>query len=200
MKILIIGGYGTVGSAATAALRDGHDITIAGRSKGDIQVDITDPASIKDMYEATGLSDAVIVAAGGSHFGPVEEMNHDDVMKGVNSKMMGQINTVLIGQHYIKPGGSFTLTTGILSDDPVDGSIVSCIVNNGIHGFVMSSAPELARRNLRINVVSPGLVENSVERLGKLFPGYNHIPMASVGQAYYKAVLGNKTGEIITIY
>lgn len=203
MKILIIGGNGTVGGAAVEALKSkDHTIVTAGRNNADLFVDITDPATIKAMYESSKADpfNAVVIASGGSYKGNIETMTHENVMQGVHSKMMGQINTVLIGQHYIKPNGSFTLTTGVLSDEPVNGTIVSCIINNGIHGFAISAAPELLRQGLRVNVVSPGLVADSVEKLGKAFPGYNHIPMEDVGQAYVKSVMGHQSGQIIRIY
>lgn len=203
MKVLVIGGEGTVGGAAVKALKkSGLSVLTAGRNSGDIQVDIEQEQSISAMYESLKSDpvDAVVIASGASHKGPIETMRSSDVLKGVKSKMMGQINTVLIGQHYMKASGSFTLTTGILSDEPVNETLVSCVINNGIHGFVIGASPELLRRSIRINVISPGLVEDSVAKLGKAFPGYNPIPMLTVGNAYVKSVLGHQTGQIYRIY
>ena len=39
--------------------------------------------------------------------GPWKKMTDKEFRKGVDGKMMGQINLVLIGQHYINPKGSF---------------------------------------------------------------------------------------------
>ena len=77
---------------------------------------------------------------------------------------MGQINLVRIGKDYINPGGSFTLTTGILADDPVPMTTSAAMVNGGIHSFVKAAALEM-KKDQRINVVASGLVEDAVENL-----------------------------------
>src|SRR5690348_1866293 len=114
MKIIIIGATGTIGKHVVKALEKDHEVIKAGTKTGDVQVDISDPDSIKAMYEKAGAFDALICIAGDGHFGPLESMTDSDFRVTVNSKMMGQVNLVLIGQHYINPNGSFTLTSGSL--------------------------------------------------------------------------------------
>ena len=70
---------------------------------------------------------------------------------------MGQVNVVRIGMNYLNHGGSFTLTTGILADDPVVLTTKAAMANGGIHSFVQAAALEM-KNDTRINVVSPGLV------------------------------------------
>ena len=74
MRILIVGANGTVGRAATMALQDRHEIVRVGRTSGDINADLTDPASIKSVFAKSGKVDALICTAGHSHFG-VSVMN-----------------------------------------------------------------------------------------------------------------------------
>jgi hypothetical protein len=112
---------------------------------------------------------------------------------------MGQVNLVRIGQKHLNTGGSFTLSTGILADDPVVGSTSPAMVNGGIHSFVKAVALELAN-GVRINVVSSGLVEDAVEKYEAYFPGHNPIPMDKVINAYVKSVEGKGNGDTITIY
>jgi len=38
--------------------------------------------------------------------------------KGIKGKLMGQVNLVLVGQHYINPKGSFTLIAGTPTHQP----------------------------------------------------------------------------------
>ena len=64
MRILIIGGYGIVGGTATKALSGRHDVIVAGRTRGDVQVDISDIDSIRAMYDTVPNLDAVVCAAG----------------------------------------------------------------------------------------------------------------------------------------
>ena len=54
MRILLIGASGTVGSAVKAELAQRHDVISIGRNSGDFQVDISDSASIRRLFEQTG--------------------------------------------------------------------------------------------------------------------------------------------------
>ena len=110
MKIIIIGASGTIGKHVVKALETGNEIIKVGLKSGDHQVDISDTGSIKEMFEKVGQFDALISTTGDAHFGPLKDMTDSEFRIGINSKLMGQINLVLIGQHYINPKGSFTLT------------------------------------------------------------------------------------------
>ena len=195
MKIVIVGATGTLGKKVTADLEKDHEIIKVGTKSGDIQADITDPVSLKQMFGKIGSFDALICAAGSGHFGPLNEMTDEDFRKGVNSKMMGQINLVLIGQHYINPKGSFTLISGVLSEDPVKNSVNLAAVNSAVNGFVKAAALEL-ENGVRINAVSPGVVEDSPEMFDA-FPGHKPVSMERVVYGYRKSVLGHITGQVI---
>ena len=195
MKIIIVGATGTLGKRVTADFEKDHEIIKVGTKTGDIQADITDPASLKQMFEKIGSFDALVCAAGGGYFGPLSEMTNEDFRKGVNSKMMGQINLVLLGQHYINPKGSFTLISGVLSEDPVKNSVNLATVNSAVNGFVKAAALEL-ENGVRINAVSPGVVEDSPEMFDA-FPGHKPVSMERVVYAYRKSVLGHITGQVI---
>ena len=157
MRILIAGASGTVGKAAHAALGPKHDIVTAGRSSGDFRVDLMDEASIAAMYREAGKFDAVVACSGHTHFGPVDKMTPANFMKGINDKLMGQINLVLLGIAHVNDGGSFTLTSGVLDRDPIRGGANAAAVNGALGGFAFGAAIEMPR-GIRINVVSPGLL------------------------------------------
>jgi len=59
MKLLIIGGKGTIGKKVSAHFSRTHEIIIAGRTSGDVTVDIADSKSIKAMFESIGIIDAI---------------------------------------------------------------------------------------------------------------------------------------------
>ncbi|MEO6633318.1 MAG: short chain dehydrogenase [Mucilaginibacter sp.] len=198
MKIIIIGATGTIGKHITAALQKNHEIITAGSKSGDMQVDITVPGSIEKFFEQIGKFDALISATGNAHFGPLATMTDADFRKGIDSKLMGQINLVLIGQHYINPKGSFTLTSGILSDDPIVLGANLSAVNGAINGFVTSAAVEL-QNGVRINAISPGVFEESPDYF-PYFPGHIPVAMDKVTQAYIKSALGFGTGQVIKVY
>lgn len=198
MKIIIVGGTGTIGKHVTAALNKNHEVVVAGSKSGDIQVDITSTDSITSLFEKTGKFDALVSVAGDGHFGPLSSMTDADFRKGINSKLMGQVNLVLIGQHYVNPSGSFTLTSGILSHDPVFAGAALSAVNSGLDGFVRGAAIEL-KNDVRINAVSPGVVEDS-PGFFPYFPGHIPVTMHRVTQAFLKSILGFSTGTVIEVF
>jgi NAD(P)-dependent dehydrogenase (short-subunit alcohol dehydrogenase family) len=200
MKILIVGGKsGTIGKTVANRLSRKHDVITAGRNSGDVRVDMASSESIKKMFEATGKVDAIVNCAGATKWGPFADLSEEDFYVGLKGKLMGQVNLVRIGRRYLNKGGSITLTTGILADDPVQGATNSAMANGAIHGFVLAVSQE-HRHEFRLNVVSPGLVEDSAERLGDAFPGHTPIPMEKVAAGYERSVEGLRTGEIIRIY
>ena len=199
MKLLIIGGQGTIGKKVSAHFSKKHEIIIAGRVSGDVTVDIADSESIKAMFESIGKIDAILCIAGEAKWAPFDSLTEDDFYIGLRSKLMGQVNLVRIGQDYLNTGGSFTLTTGILADYPVVMTTSAALVNGGIHSFVKAAALELKNEH-RINVVSSGLVEDAVGKYEAYFPGHNPIPMQKVVNGYVKSVEGKGTGEIIRMY
>lgn len=199
MKILIIGGNGTIGKTVSAHFSKQHEVIICGRTSGDVTADIADSASLKAMFELVGKVDAVLCIAGEAKWAEFASMTEDDFYIGLKSKLMGQVNLVRIGKDFLNTGGSFTLSTGILADHPVYMTSSPAMVNGGIHSFVRAVSMEL-ENNLRINVVSSGLVEDAIDKYGAYFPGDNPIPMKKVVNGYVKSVMGKGTGQIIRMY
>jgi nucleoside-diphosphate-sugar epimerase len=119
MKIVLIGAAGTLGSAVDKALNARYEIVRVGRKSGDFQVDITDPASIEQLFSKIGEFDAVVSTAGDVHFGPLADFTQDKFQIGLRSKLMGQVNLVAFGLKHIRDCGSFTLTTGQINEDPI---------------------------------------------------------------------------------
>lgn len=199
MKIIIIGATGTIGKKVTEELGKRHEIVRVGAQRGDVQVDMTSISSIQGMYKKVGAFQALVCAAGAGHFGPFHTMTEEDFYKGIRSKLMGQVNLVMIGKEYIDDGGSFTLTSGVLANDPVRGGVGLSLVNGGLHSFVRGAAIELSR-GIRLNVVSPGLVEDSAAALGTAFPGHIPVPMNRVVAGYVKSVEGFGHGQVIEVF
>ena len=198
MRILIVGGSGTVGQAAAKELAKRHDIVRAGRSSGDLTVDVMNEDSVKAMYAKLGQVDAIVTCVGHVHFGPVATMSPEQFRKGLNDKLMGQVNLVLLGMNNVNDNGSFTLTSGILDRDPVRQGANAAAVNGAIGGFVKGAAIEMPR-GIRINAVSPGLLEESAVKYDGFFPGHETVSAARVGLAYAKSVDGALTGQVISV-
>lgn len=199
MKILIIGGNGTIGKPVTDYFSVENEVITAGRNSGNLQVNIEDSKSIKAMFEKTGKLDAILCIAGEARWANFDELTEEDYYIGLKSKLMGQVNVVRIGKQYLKPNGSITLSTGILADDPVVKTTSAAMVNGGIHSFVQAVALEL-ENGVRVNAVSLGLVEDAYEKYKDYFSGHNPIPMHKVVNAYVKSVKGKGNGQVIRYY
>ena len=198
MKIIIVGASGTMGKHLAGAFEKGHEVITAASKGCDIQVDITSTASIENMFKQAGPFDALISTAGPTFIGPLEKMTDKEFRKGVDGKMMGQINLVLIGQHYINPKGSFTLITGALTHEPQLNFANASAANGAVEGFVRAAAIEL-ENGIRINAVSPTVIENSPHYF-PFFPGDIPVTMQQLEYGFRKAVFGANTGQIIKPY
>jgi len=198
MKIILVGAAGDVGKAAYDALSGRHEIITAGRSSGDVKVDLASPESIGAMYREVGPVDAVISAAGEVEFGLLTDMTVDRFRFGLENKVLTQINLVLEGLAVVNHGGSFTLTSGILDRDPVRKGAGAATANGALAGFVKAAAIDMPN-SLRINVVSPGLLEVSADQYGAMFPGHELVSSKRVGLAYAKCVEGANTGQVVTV-
>ena len=199
MKFLLVGGNGTLGKAVSHELKPRHEIVVAGRSAGDVTVDITSAESIRKMYQAVGKLDGVLSCAGNVFFGPLEKMTEEEMLIGVKDKLMGQVNLVLLGQEYLNDGGSFTLTSGILAEDPVPLGASASLVNGALHGFVIGAAIEL-QRGQRINVVCPGVLTESMKQYGPYFRGHTPVAAAKAALAFSKSAEGKQTGQIFKVF
>src|ERR1700680_1265132 len=136
MKIIVIGATGTIGKAVADILAKRYNGVRVGQRKGDYQVDLAAPDSIKKLLRSVAPFDAVVCAAGLAKFGPLKELTDEDFLLGLSNKLMGQINLVRMGLSHITDRGSFTLTSGILSQEPMPGSAAISPMNAGIEGFV----------------------------------------------------------------
>lgn len=198
MKIIVIGAAGDIGQAACNALGGQHEIVTVGRSGGDFQADVSSLEAVRDLYRAVGTFDAVVSCAGDASFAPLAELDQETFMVGLQKKVMGQVNLVLAGLDTISDGGSFTLTSGVLDRDPIRMGANAATANGALAGFVKSAAIEMPR-GLRVNVVSPGLLDVSVPRYGAWFPGHKPVSSEDVGLAYTKCVEGALTGQVLVV-
>ncbi|TDW99367.1 short chain dehydrogenase [Dinghuibacter silviterrae] len=197
MKIIIVGASGTMGRYLVNVFEKEHEIVKVSSKGGDIPTDITSPSSIEDMYKQAGAFDALICTAGPTFVGPWKKMSDAEFRKGMDGKLMGQINLVLIGQHYINPGGSFTLITGALTHEPQRHFANASAANGAVEAFVRAAAIELGN-GIRINAVSPTVIEDSPQYF-PFFPGEMPTTMKALELGFCKSVFGVRTGQVIAL-
>ncbi|MBS1665494.1 MAG: short chain dehydrogenase [Bacteroidetes bacterium] len=197
MKIIIVGASGTMGKYLTGAFEKEHQIIKVSKTGGDIQADITSAASIENMFRQVGSFDALICTAGPTYVGPWGKVTPAEFSKGLEGKLMGQVNLVLIGQHYINPGGVFTLITGALTHEPQRNFANASAANGAVESFVRAAAIEL-KNGVRINAISPTVIEDSPHYF-PYFPGEMPTTMKALEFGFRKSLFGAGTGQVIKL-
>ena len=192
MKILVIGASGTIGAAIVRALRPRHEVIEASR-KGPHKADIQDARTIINLLTTT-RPEAVISAAGGAAWKPLAELTDADFESSLHDKLMGQVNVIRAALAHLPERGSVVVTSGVLAMQPMPNSGAVSLVNAGLEGFVRAAALE-APRGIRVNVVSPPWVSETLAAMGQ--DPKHGMPADTVAKAYVAAIEGAMKGETI---
>jgi len=195
MKVMVIGASGTIGKAVVKELGQRHEIVAVGSRSGEYQADIADIVQVRALFAKVGKLDAVVVAAGALHFAPLDTFAPEDFHIGLNSKLMGQVNVAMVAREYLNDGGSITLTSGIVAEEPIRNGASASMVNSAVEGFARGAAIELSR-GLRINVVSPTVLTESMDSYGPFFIGFEPAPAKRVALSYARSVDGAQNGQV----
>lgn len=179
-KIIVIGGSSGIGLAtAQAAAEEGATVVIASRSqerldrasdqiRGDVQivtVDVRDAESIRDLFDVTGNFDHLTTPGNEGALGQFLELDVETARRGFDSKFWGQYQAVKYGVPNIREDGSIVLMAGAYSQHPEPGAVPQASINSAVEGLGRALAVELSP--IRVNVVSPGLVDT---------PRFNSLP------------------------
>lgn len=194
MRVVVVGATGTIGTAVVRALEGRHEVLPVSHAKGERRVDLASPASIEALFRDVGPFDALVSAAGLAKFAPLAQLTDADFQLGLLNKLMGQVDLVRFGMSVIRDGGSFTLTSGVLATEPAPGGAAISPVNAGVEAFGRAAALELPR-GIRINVVSPPWVTETMKALGMDPAG--GMPAEKLAAAYVSCVEGSSTGQVV---
>ncbi|RBM04545.1 short chain dehydrogenase [Streptomyces sp. PT12] len=195
-RVLVIGATGTIGSAvADALVARGHAVVRASRSGQGPRVDIADPASVEALLATAGPLDAVVCCAASGAMAPLDTPSDAEFLTGLDTKLLGQVALVRRAVGALADGGSITLTSGRIPDD-LAGASLGHLINAGLDAFVRAASAELPR-GLRLNVVSPGWVAETLAAIG-LDPA-GGTPAAEVAARYAEAVEGDANGRTLLV-
>lgn len=207
LRVLLVGATGVIGRWVYKALANDCTVITAGLEDAQHTVDLADTASIKALLQAVhdegGPLDAVISTAGRARFVRLADVDAADDQEsayglGLRDKLMGQVNLALAARAVLKPGGVIVLTSGTTSREPIIGGSALSMVNGAIECWVRAAATELGN-DLRLNVVSPSLVEGTPPPACAAFPGFETVSGAHVGRAYIRCLRSGLTGQVLTV-
>lgn len=194
MRVLLVGATGLLGTEIKRTLESQHEVITASRKGSEISVDLSNKASIVAMFDKAGQVGAVVCVGGAAKFAPLDSLTDGDYEFTLENKLMGQVNLVRCAICHVDEGGSVTLTSGILAQQPMVGSAAVSIVNAGVEAFARVAALELQGK-LRVNVVSPGWVSETLESMGK--DPSQGIAAADVAKVYKRAIDEAITGQTL---
>ncbi|MDC1105095.1 short chain dehydrogenase [Prolixibacteraceae bacterium] len=191
-KIVLVGSTGVIGSKVKKLFEENYHVVTVNRTSGDFRLDMADAAAVEDMFKKIGSFDALITTSGYGKWGTIDEHSIQDYHDGLNSKLMGQVNMVVIGRKYANPGASFVVSTGILAQYPVPGGISLGMINAGLEAFVRGAALDM--ENMTINSVSPSFAKETMELMG--MDSSTGVPAVEFAKLYKEAIESGKSGEI----
>ncbi len=172
-RILIIGGSNGMGLAAAqrlAALQ--ADVMIVGRSQEKLDkalsaiegpaaayvADFTDAQSLGALFQRVGHIDHLVLAASSSAaWGPFSSVGATALRGALEGKLLGYWQTLQAALPHLRRDGSVVMLSGAASRTAMPGTAGLAAVNGAITQMAQTLAKELAP--LRVNVVSPGLVD-----------------------------------------
>ena len=192
MRVIVIGGTGTIGSAVVEALQGRHEVIAASR-RGEPRADLADARTIATLFERYDNVDAVVCCAASAPLASLTDTSEEQFLASVTPKLLGQVGLTIQAAARLRDGGSITLTSGAIPEGTA-GAAGGAMVNAGLEAFVRAAAPELPR-GLRLNAVSPGWVAETLTALG--MDATEGVPAAEVASAYAAAVEGDLRGEIL---
>lgn len=207
---VIIGGTSGIGEAvAQYFTHENNTVHVVSRSTG---LDISDEKSVHHYFESIGPIDHLVVTAGSSApSGRVIDVAITEAKSAFETKFWGSIHAAKHAARYLKPNGSITLTTGMLSRKVVANTYTKSAINAALEAVTKVLAKELAP--IRVNAVSPGLTataayqnmdtksrESMYDNAKQSLP-VGHIGQASdIAMAYVMAITNPyMTGSIIDI-
>ena len=193
--VFVIGATGTIGSAVVGNLQSDYQVLKGSRTQG-VHIDLGDLASIASAMDRIanefGQIDGIVCCAGGGMIGPIAEYDLEDFLPRLNTKLLGQVAVVREGSRIVRPEGAIVLTSGMLEKHPQHGTSHLAVINAALGGFVRAAAVEMDP--VRVCVVSPGLVNESSQKVLDLFDGMTRIAGAELADVYRMALAEGESG------
>jgi len=170
--VVLIGGSAGIGlETARRARAEGADVVLTGRNperlrqaalevgaRSTAAFDATDPAALKQFFD--GLPDPidhVLVTAGGPSYGPLLEMDSDQVRDALSGHAVLGLEVARNVHGRMRPGGTLLLMGGTGGRRVSRGLGIASAATDAIPPFVAALALELAPA--RVNLIAAGFVD-----------------------------------------
>ena len=232
-KVLIVGGSRGIGYATAAmALEHGAEVAIASRDPGRVEearrrleasagravasatVDITDRGGIARLLAEQSPVDHLCLPGSQVYRNRFDNLDETAARAFFDSKFWGPFLAVYDARTRLRRGGSIVLYSGAASRRPLPGYVVGAAIDGAVDALTRSLANELAVNGLRVNCISPGVVETDVTRHNRTEAEFEawrdhhagRLPVGRIGRpeecaraAIYLMTNGFVTGEVLHV-
>jgi len=129
-----------------------------------VPCDVTDPASVSAMFEATGPCDIVVANAGAAESAPFDRTSDEIWDKMIAVNLTGVFYTLREGHRRLKGAGWGRLiavaSTAGLKGYPYVSAYTAA--KHGVVGLVRAVALEAAKTGITVNALCPGFLETEM--------------------------------------
>lgn len=183
---VVTGGASGIGAATVRALvAQGYRVVVAdidadaaGRLADELgdavtsaRMDVTDEDSVAEVFAAASGAHAVVHCAGVSVPGPITELELSGWRTTVDVCLTGSFLVVKHAGRHLADGGSIVCIASLNGRQPGTGMAAYCAAKAGVLMLIEVAALELAERGIRVNAISPGLVDTPLVAGVALVPG-----------------------------
>jgi NAD(P)-dependent dehydrogenase (short-subunit alcohol dehydrogenase family) len=174
--VVVIGGTSGIGFAvAEAALGEHARVIVASSNPANVAsavkrlegasgvaLDVTNEAAVAEVFGQLGKFDHLVFTAGDWNLrrGPLADVDLEVAKSNFTVRFWGALTVIKHAHKSISPGGSITLTDGMIAHRPSKGSAVSTAMAGAVEHLTRGLAVELAP--IRVNAVCPGLIRTGV--------------------------------------
>ncbi len=227
-RVLVIGGGSGIGYAvAELAVAEGASVVVAstnaekvaaaakklGSQASSAVLDVSIEKNVQQFFSDNGKFDHIAFTAGDfipSMFTSLVDLDFEEAAKLMNVRYWGALAVAKYAAKILPPGGSFTVTDGLLAHRPMKGSVLPTSLSGAVEHAAKAMAVELAP--IRVNCVCPGLIRTEMveafppERLQHFQTMTQRYPIPRAGmpaeaaEAYiYLMRAGYTTGQVLYV-